>query len=169
MCDDEDDVVVMRVCHARGCMSMMDLTFDEQVGEYFCAACTALFARALKEGYAVLLSEEDKAVVSVIFDAFDRGRKRFWTFAEYQQFVDNATSNRKERSHEPITSADELREYFKEEYDIDLQQQGGREVGVTLQNLLEMYGGYQYNGIEALRDDTENLEQEGAINLSGLE
>jgi hypothetical protein len=171
MSDDEDDVVVLRVCYSRGCVSMEDLQFDEEVGELFCAPCRALFARALKEGFSLLLNEDDRAVGLTIFTAFDSGRKGFWSFEDYQRFVDKATSKGRGGGNDPICSDDELRDYFKEEYDINLERHGpgAGEFAVTLQDLLDMYGGYQFNGMDALREDSENLEEGGSINLSALE
>jgi hypothetical protein len=165
MSDDEDDVVVLRVCHTKGCVSMDDLQFDEEVGELFCGACRELYARALRDGFALLLNEDDRAVVGTIFTTFDSDRKGFWTVADYAAFIEVVTRD----GSEAIETDEELRDFFKSEYDVALMTYGGGEFGICLQDLLDMYGGYQFNGIDALREDSERLEAEGAINLSALE
>ena len=170
MSDDEDDVVVLRVCHNRGCMGMEDLQFDEEVGEMFCARCRDLFSRALSEGFYVLLNEDDQAVAQTIFAAFDKGGKGFWTWSDFQDYLDRAVNRKSSQSNE-VRSSEDLREYFEEEFDIKLQalDKAGGAHAVTLRDLLNMYGGYLYNNVNALREDAEQLEEDGAINLSALE
>ena len=170
MSDDEDDVVVLRVCHNRGCMGMEDLQFDEEVGEMFCAPCRSLFDRALKEGFAVLLNDDDRAVALTIFTAFDRGAKGFWTHSDFQDYLER-TVNRKSHSSCEVRSPEELQDYFQDEFDIRLERQhaAGDTYAVTLRDLLNMYGGYLYNNVNALREDAEQLEEDGSINLSALE
>lgn len=165
MSDDDDDVVVLRVCANTGCMGIDDLQFDEETGEMYCGKCRALFERAASEGFNILLNSDDVSVVRMIFDAFDKNGKGYWTYQDYNLFQD-AT----EKCHDaPLASSEDLGAHFKKEYDLELTAADAEASVVQLTDLENMYGGYLYNNIPALRDDSETLSDNGFIHLSVLE
>eukprot|EP00331_Platyophrya_macrostoma_P001289 CAMPEP_0176406474 /NCGR_PEP_ID=MMETSP0127-20121128/892_1 /TAXON_ID=938130 /ORGANISM="Platyophrya macrostoma, Strain WH" /LENGTH=167 /DNA_ID=CAMNT_0017785605 /DNA_START=52 /DNA_END=555 /DNA_ORIENTATION=- len=167
MSDDEnDDVVVMRVCARNGCVAMEDLEFDEETGEMYCASCRELFARAAKEGFHVLLSHEDLNTVELIFDAFDKGHKDHWTFEDFNLFQDAI----EKCDGGPLETSEALASYFREEFDITLKHTDDNGAAVvTRMDVEDMYGGYAYNNLPALTEDAEHLSEAGFINLSVLE
>jgi hypothetical protein len=170
MSDDEDDVVVLQVCANNGCMDVEDLQFDEEAGELYCGKCRDLFSRAAKEGFHLLLSQDDIAVVKIIFAAFDKDKKNYWTWEDFNVFQDSLDKC----DDDPLRSSAEMDELFHEEYDISLKEapedsaHAGQFV-VTRFDLEDMYGGYLFNNIPALRDDSEALSDAGFINLGALE
>ena len=160
--DDEDDIVVMQVCNNTGCTSMNDVKYDVESDQMFCGECRALFMRAEKEGFHILLSRDDLALVEMIFDTFDSHQKGFWTFEDYNKYADETGENRDENV--TVSSAEDLEEHFHAEYDINVP--AGE---LTQRHLQNMYGGYMYNGQTALRDDAEVLGEKGLMSLAALE
>lgn len=170
MSDDEDDVVVLQVCASNGCMSVEELEFDEEAGELYCLKCRELFARAEKEGFHVLLSRDDFEVVRLIFRAFDKDNKDYWTWEDYNVFQDSLEKS----TGDPLKSSNDLDDVFHGEFDITLREgpPGSAHEGqfvVSLEDLEDMYGGYLFNNVPALRDDSEALADAGIINLGALE
>lgn len=161
--DEDDDVIVLRVCSNRHCQGIDDLQFDEETGESFCGCCRDLYARAETEGFRVLLSTDYLALVQLIFSRFDTDKKGYWDYRDWRTFQ-SMTSH---PSPDEIDSAESLGEFFLEEYDITLGGKCGPVV--TVCDLENMYGGYIYNHIDALVEDSEALEEEGVINTEVLE
>ncbi|KAH9601447.1 hypothetical protein LSM04_001986 [Trypanosoma melophagium] len=164
MSDDEEDVLVLQVCANKQCLGIEDLEFDEESGEMYCVNCREMYARAEKEGFRILLSVDDKPLVNMIFKCFD-GDKGYWTHEDFKRFQDNT-------SHSSDTNIDShiaLKEFFKEEYDIDIAPGVTGEYVVQPRNLEDMYGGYLYNNINALHEDCDALEDAGMINTAILE
>lgn len=170
MSDDEDDVVVLQVCANNGCMGVEDLVFDEEAGELYCGKCRDLFARASTEGFHLLLSQDDIDVVRLVFTAFDKDQKGYWTWEDFNLYQDSL----EKCDEDPLQSSADLDEHFHSEYDITLKDAppGSAHEGqfvVTRFDLEDMYGGYMYNNIPALRDDSEALCDAGFINFGSLE
>jgi hypothetical protein len=177
--DDDGDVVVIQVCAAVGCASMQQLTFDEETGEMYCAECAEKLQAADTDGYDTLLSSDDVSAVNIIFYAFDKDEKEYWTFREYNAYLEATSTSRKE-TH-VFASNDEMAEYMLDEYDVKCgevkQSLPGEDDSaclvvrniITVKELRTIYGGYMYNGINALREDLEVLEDEGFINTAMME
>lgn len=162
---DDEDVVVLQVCANRHCQGINDLEFDEETNQSYCGRCRALFARTEKEGFRILLSNDDLALVKLIFDHFDEKRRGYWTYKEWNAFQE-ATDRGAE---EPIQSSSELQEFFLEEYDLTIADLGCDGPVVRLVDLENMYGGYLYNNVDALVEDSETLEDQNVINTGVLE
>nr|CCC92937.1 conserved hypothetical protein [Trypanosoma congolense IL3000] len=164
MSDDEDDVIVLQVCANKQCLGIEDLEFDETTGEMYCAKCRELYDRAAREGFSILLSADDVDVVHMIFKRFDEG-KGWWTYKDFVRFL-NSTQQPPETD---INSQEDLKAFFKEEYDIDLALGSSGEYVIRVKDLEEMYGGFAYNNINALHKDCDVLESAGLINTAVLE
>ena len=182
MSDDEDDVVVMRVCAGVGCDEMHGLEFDETIGESFCAECLQKLREAERDNdFRVLLSPHDQAAIRLIFDRFDHGRRGFWDFESFNEYLEVTNVNRSD-ALDPFESNVEMAEYIDEEYGVgcDAVEVPASVVGlpegtvkmsnvVTLDVLEKIYGGYMYHGVNALRDDVDALEDAGEVNFEVLE
>ncbi|CBH14442.1 uncharacterized protein TEOVI_000101400 [Trypanosoma equiperdum] len=164
MSDDDDDVVVLQVCANKQCLGIEDLQFDEAMGEMYCANCRELYNRAAQEGFRILLSPEDVVLVRMIFDRFDNG-KGYWTHDDFVRFQESTLQD----VETDINSHEALKEFFKDEYDIELTPSSSGEYNILPENLEEMYGGYAYNNINALHKDCDALESIGLINTAVLE
>lgn len=165
-CSDEDeDIVVLRVCANRGCHRTDNIEVDEETGELYCGYCRELFARTETEGFGILLTEVDRPLVRLIFNAFDEGKKGYWDYknwAKFQSFTD----------HPPdceIDSDTALKAFFATQYDIELRRNHLGVYVVTLDELEAMYGGFFFNHIDALNEDSAALEDGGVINTETLE
>lgn len=171
--DDDDEVVVMRVCSSRGCTAMQDLQVDSETGELYCGPCLRRIRDAEQHGFRLLLDTDEMGLVRLVFTAFDEGRKGFWRYDDFNRYLEATAAARAEV--DPVEDQHHLEEYFKQEYDIQLQvaSHGAEAEGefvVTMDNLADMYGGYVYNGAyTALRDDVEVLESHGTVNSAVLE
>ncbi|KPA86642.1 hypothetical protein ABB37_00747 [Leptomonas pyrrhocoris] len=162
---DDEDVVVLQVCANRHCQGIDDLEFDADTNQSYCGRCRALYAQTDKEGFRILLSNEDLALVKLIFDHFDKQRRGYWTCKEWTAFQD-ATDH---GTGEPIESAAALKDFFNDEYDLTLADLGSDGPVVRLVDLENMYGGYLFNNVDALVEDSESLEQQGVLNTGVLE
>ncbi|KPI83041.1 hypothetical protein ABL78_7940 [Leptomonas seymouri] len=162
---DDEDVVVLQVCANRYCQGIDDLEFDEETNRSYCGRCRALYARTEKEGFRVLLSDDDLNLVKLIFDRFDARKCGYWTFNEWNIFQE-ATSRGADK---PIESAEALKEFFKEEFDLTIADLGKEGPIIRLVDLENMYGGYQYNNVYALVEDSETLEDQGVLHTGVLE
>lgn len=174
---DDDDVVVMRVCATRRCQCIKDLQYDEETNESYCGNCRALFARTHTEGFRILLSEDDLALVDLIFNAFDKRHRGYWTYKEWCHFQEDINNS----SSSDITDAHELREFFVEEYDIVLRPAEDKQKKaedddldstqyvIRLEDLENMYGGFAYNNVDALVEDADALQDLGVVNTDVLE
>lgn len=164
--DDDEDVVVLRVCGNRNCQRTDNVQMDEETSELYCAHCRSLFARSETEGFRVLLSDEERPLVALIFSVFDDGAKGFWSFNDWAKF--QAVTDHP--SDEIIDSGDALENFFSEEYDISLgkNRADGKHV-VWLSDLENMYGGFFFNQIDALTEDANSLEEQGIVNTEVLE
>ncbi|CCW68990.1 unnamed protein product [Phytomonas sp. Hart1] len=161
--DDDDDVVVLQVCaHCRG---IDDLEFDTETNESYCRFCRDLFRLTKYEGFRILLNNDDLALVSLIFSTLDKGKKGFWDYKDWREFQKYTGHS----SAEEIDTSDALSLFFKEEYDLDLRKKGNNGAVIHLVDLENMYGGYAYNHINALTEDSMELENEGIINTGVLE
>ncbi|GET93027.1 hypothetical protein, conserved [Leishmania tarentolae] len=162
---DDEDVVVLQVCANRHCQGIDDLEFDEETNQSYCGRCRALYARTETEGFRVLLSTDDLSLVKLIFDQFDENKRGFWTYKEWNAFQEATERG----SDEPIDSSAALKEFFKEEYDIDISAHGRDEAVIVLVDLENMYGGYLYNNVDALVEDSEAMECQGLLHTGVLE
>lgn len=162
---DDEDVVVLQVCANRHCQGIDDLEFDEETNQSYCGRCRALYARTEKEGFRILLSTDDLALVKLIFDQFDVKRRGYWTYKEWNAFQD-ATERGAE---EPMESGEELKDFFLEEYDLSIADLGMDGPVVRLVDLENMYGGYLYNNVDALVEDSDALEDQGILHTGVLE
>lgn len=163
--DDDDDVVVLQVCATKHCQGIDNLVFDEETNENYCGRCRALYARTATEGFRILLGEDDLALVKLIFKRFEQKESGYWTYNEWAEFQ-KCTGH---SSGTTISSPEALQKLFKEEYDIDLSEKAGKGFVVTCTDLENMYGGYQYNHIEALVEDSDALEEAGVLHTGVLE
>lgn len=159
MSDSDDDIVLSQVCSGPDCCSGVELEFDVEQGKFYCYRCRDLFERAETEGFRILLTEESKHIIALIFAAFDKASSGRWDAQTFNQFAESCFS-----FEVHISDAAELTEFFQTEYDIALT-----EGTVTLENLEEMYGGFAYNGIGALNDHADALVEAGLLNLESLE
>ncbi|KAF8283528.1 hypothetical protein C3747_1g372 [Trypanosoma cruzi] len=164
MSEDEEDIIVLQVCANQRCLGIEDLEFDEESGEMYCVNCRELYARAEDEGFRLLLTDEDMPLINMIFNCFDGG-KRYWTYEDFDRFRGYTGQS----SETAINSHEALRDFFKEEYDIEISKGATGEYVVYKQNLEEMYGGYIYNNINALIADCDSLEDAGMIRTATLE
>lgn len=162
---DDEDVVVLQVCANRHCQGIDDLEFDEETSQSYCGRCRALYARTETEGFRVLLSNDDLSLVKLIFDQFDENSRGFWTYKEWNAFQEVTERG----SDDPIESSSALKEFFKEEYDIDISPHGKDGAVVLLVDLENMYGGYLYNNVDALVEDSETMEYQGLLHTGVLE
>lgn len=162
---DDEDVVVLQVCANRHCQGIDDLEFDEETNQSYCGRCRALYTRTEAEGFRILLSADDLALVKLIFDHFDEKSRGFWTCQEWNAFQE-ATDRGTE---EPVENAADLKAFFKEEYDIVIADHGKDGAVVRLVDLENMYGGYLYNNVDALVEDSEAMEDAGLLHTGVLE
>lgn len=158
--DADDDIVVMQSCATKGCVNIDGIQFDIETNESYCGECRERFQRAEREGFHVLLGLDDLALVRLIFDAFDPHSREAWTFNEWCDFASLTDHGTDAEIHSPA----DLTAFFAEEYDIHLTNDV-----VTLRDLENMYGGYQYNQVDALTEDCEALEAAGKISSAVLE
>ncbi|CCW64403.1 unnamed protein product [Phytomonas sp. EM1] len=161
--EDDDDVVVLRVC--ANCHGIEDLEFDEETNESYCRLCRDLFKLTKYEGFRILLNNDDLALVSLIFSTFDSQKKGFWDYKDWGEF-------QKCTQHFPteeIDNSDALASFFKEEFDLVLRKKNGNGAVIQLSDLENMYGGYAFNHINALTEDSETLQNDGIINMGVLE
>lgn len=162
---DDEDVVVLRVCANRHCQSIDNLEFDVETNQSYCGRCRDLYARTETEGFRILLSDDDLALVRLIFDHFDTQRRGYWTFKDWNRFQETTDRG----AEEPMASADDLRDFFVEEYDLRLAELGIDGTVVRIIDLENMYGGYLFNNVDALVEDSETLEDAGVLNTGVLE
>ncbi|KAG5467086.1 hypothetical protein LSCM1_01267 [Leishmania martiniquensis] len=162
---DDEDVVVLQVCANRHCQGIDDLEFDEETNQSYCGRCRALYARTETEGFRVLLSSDDLNLVKLIFDLFDRNRCGFWTYQEWNAFQEVTDRG----ADGPIESSSALKEFFKEEYDIEISAHGKDGAVILLVDLENMYGGYLFNNVDALVEDSEAMEDQGLLHTGVLE
>ncbi|KAK7200937.1 hypothetical protein NESM_000152600 [Novymonas esmeraldas] len=162
---DDEDIVVLQVCANRHCQGIDNLEFDVETNQSYCGRCRALYARTETEGFRILLSVDDLALVKLVFSHFDTKDLGFWTYKEWNTFQEVTDRG----SEDPIASAQALKEFFKDEYDLDISSHGKDGPVVRLVDLENMYGGYLYNGIDALVEDSEAMESEGMLNTGLLE
>lgn len=155
--DDDDDIVVAQTCGTRGCCSQIDLVFDVEEGESYCGRCRELAARVETEGFHIVLTNEERQLVKMIFDAFSH-KKALWGPSEFREFAEAVGEHA-----DAGDSLDDLVSYFKEEFDIALDG------GVSLVNLESMYGGYKFNNNPALDRDLDILSENGILRLDVLE
>ncbi|KAG8347126.1 hypothetical protein ERJ75_001744400 [Trypanosoma vivax] len=161
---DDEEVILLQVCANKQCLGIEDLEFDEETGEMYCVNCRALYARTAKEGFRILLAEDEEQAVRMIFDRFDGG-KGYWTYQDFVRFQDAVGS----ACDCDINSDEALRQFFKDEFDIDISQRESGEYVVWIKDLENMYGGYVYNNINALHKDCDTLENARLINTALLE
>jgi hypothetical protein len=180
--DDEGDVVVMRVCAGVGCVETFGLEFDEGIGESFCTECLQKLRQAEADNdFRILLSADDRGAIELIFNKFDFDRKGYWTFEEFNAYLEATDANRNDPVG-PFDSNAEMSAYFDEEYavptasvDVPAAVVGLPEGTVTISNIVtlevmeKIYGGYMYHGVNALRDDVDALEDAGEVNFDVLE
>ncbi|ESL06560.1 hypothetical protein TRSC58_05764 [Trypanosoma rangeli SC58] len=164
MSDDDEDIIVLQVCANKRCLGIEDLQFDEESGEMYCVNCRELYARTEKEGFRLLLNDEELPVIAMIFKSFDGG-KGYWTYVDFGRFRDYTDHS----NDVAIDSHEALRDFFKEEYDIGISKGVTGEYVVLKENLEDMYGGYLYNNTNALNADCDLLEEAGMIHTETLE
>jgi hypothetical protein len=162
---DDEDIIVLQVCANRHCQGIDNLQFDTETNQSYCGRCRALYARTAKEGFRILLSNDDLDLVKLIFNLFDKKGCGYWTYKEWNAFQE-ATDRGAE---EPIASAADLQTFFLEEYDLTIAELGSNGPVVRLVDIENMYGGYLYNNIDALVEDSEALEDEGLLHTGILE
>lgn len=161
----DEDVVVLQVCSNRNCGGIDDLEMDEETNLLYCGRCRALYARTETEGFRILLSDDDFAVIKMIFDCFDCDKREYWTFTEwneYRRHIDRPCGDE-------ITSPDELQLFFMEEYDIGIEKDDKENYVIRLADLENMYGGYQFNDIPALIEDCDAFEDQELLRTGRLE
>ncbi|EPY30265.1 hypothetical protein STCU_01410 [Strigomonas culicis] len=161
--DEDEDVVVLQVC-AR-CQGIEDLQFDEETDTSYCARCRRLFARTGTEGFRILLNNDDLALVALIFKTLDKEEHKHWTWQTWNEFSDYT----EHAAEAPIKGPEDLKNHFKEEFDIDLGEKKGEGYVITLKDLENMYGGYVYNQVDMLTEDSEALEAVGILHTGILE
>lgn len=183
MSDDEGDVVVMRVCAAIGCTEIHGLVFDERAGESYCERCYAKLQQAEKQNdYSILLTADDFKAIDMIFSHFDVHRQGYWTFEEFNDYL-SATSGNRNDQPDAFESNGEMAAYISAEYGVEcatvevpaavigLPEEGMIGLGnvVTSETLQQIYGGYVFHGVNALKDDLNALEDGGEMNFAALE
>jgi hypothetical protein len=182
MSDDEGDVVVMRTCAGVDCIEMYGLEFDETTGESFCKDCLRKLREAEETNdFRVLLSPEDRKAIKLIFTTFEKDGHGYWSHEEYNHYLSATAGNRGEEVG-PFEDDADMAAYIEDEYavgcesvDVPAHVVGLPEGIVTISNVItlnvldKIYGGYMYHGVNALRDDVDALEDEGAVNFEVLE
>ncbi|EPY39544.1 hypothetical protein AGDE_04384 [Angomonas deanei] len=100
----------------------------------------------------------------MIMDKFDEKKKGFWSYEEWNEFCSYTSQG----GDGKVESDEELEQFFKEEFDIALSKKDGRFV-VSLEDIENMYGGFQYNDVNALAEDADALDSAGITNTGILE
>ena len=168
-------MVTMQVCHAHGCEETDGLVFEEDIGEHYCPHCLEKVNRVEETGdYDICLTTDEMAQVALVFKAFDKKRTGVWSYAQFNEYCGATAASR--ASVPEFTSDKDFHEYVLEEYGVACQTMHPAPFDPAmmlpsfgLAELRKVYGGYAYNGMDALREDVETLEEEGVVHTSVLE